>query len=85
MFAYVLSHVWLFATPWTVAYQAPLSMDFPCKNTGVGYYFLLQEIFPAQGSNLHLWYWQADSLPLSTWEVPIVCIYESTNSPFVLC
>ena len=23
-----LSHVGLFATPWTVAYQAPLSMDF---------------------------------------------------------
>ena len=23
-----LSHVWLFATPWTVAYQAPLSMGF---------------------------------------------------------
>ena len=24
-----LSRVWLFATPWTVAYQAPLSMGFP--------------------------------------------------------
>ena len=23
-----LSHVWPFATPWTVAYQAPLSMGF---------------------------------------------------------
>ena len=23
-----LSHVWLFATPWTVVYQAPLSMKF---------------------------------------------------------
>ena len=23
-----LSHVWLFATPWTVAHQAPLSMEF---------------------------------------------------------
>ena len=23
-----LSHVWLFATPWTVAYQGPLSMEF---------------------------------------------------------
>ena len=23
-----LSHVWLFATPWTIAYQAPLSMGF---------------------------------------------------------
>ena len=24
-----LSHVWLFAAPWTVAYQASLSMEFP--------------------------------------------------------
>ena len=31
----VLSHI-SFATPWTVACQAPLSMDFPGKNTGVG-------------------------------------------------
>ena len=23
-----ISHVWLFATPWTVAHQAPLSMEF---------------------------------------------------------
>ena len=23
-----LSHVWLFVTPWTVAHQAPLSMEF---------------------------------------------------------
>ena len=27
--AYVLSHVWLFGTPWTVACQASLSMGFP--------------------------------------------------------
>ena len=26
-----LSHVWLFATPWTVAHQAPLSMGFSKK------------------------------------------------------
>ena len=26
--AYVLSHVWLFATPWTVACQPPLSVGF---------------------------------------------------------
>ena len=29
-----------FAAPWTVAGQAPLSMDFPGKNTGVGCHFL---------------------------------------------
>ena len=33
-------------TPWTVAHQAPLSMGFSRKNTGVGCHFLLQRIFP---------------------------------------
>ena len=28
--------------------------DFPDENTGVGYHFLLQGIFPTQGSNLNL-------------------------------
>ena len=76
-----LSRVWLFATPWTVAYQAPPSvgfsrqeswsrLPFPSpgdlpnpgigllrpwdslgKSTGVGCCFLLQEIYPTQGSN----------------------------------
>ena len=31
----LLSHVRLLATPWTAAYQAPLSMDFPGKSTAV--------------------------------------------------
>ena len=30
-----LSRVWLFATPWTAAHQAPPSWDFPGKTTGV--------------------------------------------------
>ena len=34
-----------FATPWTVVYQAPLSMRFPSKHTGVDCYFLLQGTF----------------------------------------
>ena len=33
---YLFSHVQLFVTPWTVAHQAPLSMGFSGKNTGVG-------------------------------------------------
>ena len=28
--------------------------DSPCKNTGVGCHFLLQEIFPTQGQDRHL-------------------------------
>ena len=66
----VLSHVWLFWTPWPVALQAPLFMKFPVKNinTGTGCHFLLQEIFLTQGSNpqlSHLLHWQGDSLPLT--------------------
>ena len=37
--------------PWTVAYQAPPSMDSPGKSTGVGCHFLFQGTFPTQGSN----------------------------------
>ena len=39
--------------------------DFPGKNAEVGCHFLLQDIFPTQGSNLRLLLWQGDSLPLS--------------------
>ena len=65
---YVLRHVWLFATPWTVACQAPLSMEFsrqeywsglPCPSPGT---------FPIQGPNWHLLrllHQYASSLPLA--------------------
>ena len=46
-----LSPVRLFATPWTIAHQAPLPMDFPGKTSRVGCHFLLQEIFLTEGSN----------------------------------
>ena len=42
------SRVRLFATPWTIARQAPLSMGFPKQE------FLLQGIFSTLGSNPHL-------------------------------
>ena len=44
-FCLVLSLIQLVAIPWTVANQAPLSIGFPGKNTGVGCHFLLQGIF----------------------------------------
>ena len=62
------SHVRLFAILWTVGCQAPLSIGFSSKNTAVGCHFLLQGIFPTQGSNpcvLSLLHWQAGSLPLA--------------------
>ena len=34
---------------------------FPDKNTGVGYHFLLQRIFPTQGWNPCLLHWHTDS------------------------
>ena len=46
-----LSHVRLFVTPWTVAHQAPPSMGFSRKSTGVGCHFVLQGIFLTQGLN----------------------------------
>ena len=39
------------ATAWTVAYQAPLSWDFPGKNTRVGCHAFFQRIFLTQGLN----------------------------------
>ena len=61
------SRVQLFATLWTVARQAPLSMGFSREEYWSGLPSLLQGIFPTQGWHLHLLcllYWQAGSLPL---------------------
>ena len=64
-----LGRVHLFVTPWTVGYQALLSMGIlQGKNTGTGCHVLLPETFPAQGSNSHLLcllHWQAGSLQLA--------------------
>ena len=65
------NHVWLFATPWTVAHQAPLSVGFSRQEywNGLPLSLLLQVTFPTQGSNLHLLcllHWQVGSLPLGT-------------------
>ena len=46
-----LSRVQLFATQWTVPTTLLRPWDFPGKTTGVGCHFLLQWIFPTQGSN----------------------------------
>ena len=40
--------------PWTVAHQAPLSMEFSWQEYWSGNHSLLQGIFPTQGSNLSL-------------------------------
>ena len=43
----LLSHVWLFATSWTLAHQAPLSMEFSMQEYWSG------QLFPSPG-NLQL-------------------------------
>ena len=72
------SCVWLFAILWTIACQSPLCpWDSPGKSTRVGCNALLQGIFPTQGLNpslLHLLHWQVDSLPLSYWTSPKLCL-----------
>ena len=67
MHACLVSHVQLFAVPWTVARQAPLSMGFPRQKYWSRLHFLIEGIFPTQGLNwclLGLLHWQEDSLPL---------------------
>ena len=63
--AQLLSHVWFFKTPKTVAHQAPLSMGFPRQE----YYntiilFPTPDDLPDSGSNPRLLHKRVDSLPL---------------------
>ena len=46
-----LSYVPFFVTPWTVAHQAPLSMEFSRQEYWSDIYSLLQGIFLTQKSN----------------------------------
>ena len=61
----LLSCVWLFATSWTAAHQAPLPVGFPRQEHWRLCHFLLRGVFPDQELNLHFLHWQVDSLPLS--------------------
>ena len=64
----VLSQVRLFATPWIINHQVPLSMRFSRQEFWSGLPFPTAGIFPPQGLNLRLLrllHWQADSLPLA--------------------
>ena len=54
MCAQPLSCIWLIVTPCTIACQLLCPYNFPGKNTRADCHFLLQGIFPIQGSNLHL-------------------------------
>ena len=61
--AQLLSGVQLLVTRGLQPTKLLCPWDFPSKNTKVCCRFLLQGIFPIQGSNLHLLLWQMSSLP----------------------
>ena len=65
-----------------MAHQAPLSMDSPGENTGVGCHSPLQVIFLIQGSNSCLLHWQADSVPLCYLGSPFPVLYYWTFDGF---
>ena len=69
----VLGHVRLFAAPWTVALQVPLSMGFPRQNYWSRLPFPSPGDLPNQGLKLSpdLLHWQVDSLPLCHLGSPI--------------
>ena len=58
-----LSHVWLFATPWTVAYQASLSMRFSRQEYWSGLPFPSPRDLPDPGIEPKSPALQADALP----------------------
>ena len=60
----LVSHVELFATPWTIACQAPLSIKFSRQGCWSGLSFPSPGDLP-QRVNPGLLHWQVDSLPLS--------------------
>ena len=61
-----LSHVWLFATPWTVAYQAPQSMEFSRQEYWSGLSFPSPGDLPNPGIEPRSPALQADALPFCT-------------------
>ena len=67
----VLSRVQLFSTPWTVAHQTPLSMEFSRQECCSRLPFATPAALPDPGIVLHVLLWQAVSLPL--------CHLESLN------
>ena len=77
----MLSHVWLFATLWTVAHQAPLSMEFPKQEYWNGWLFLPPRDFSNPGIKLASLVspaLQANSLPQS------YCIGEGLSLHLIL-
>ena len=83
-----LSRVRLFETPWTEPTKLLRPWVSPGKNTRVGCHFLLQGIFPTQGSNPGIESGfpalEADALTSEPPGKPRDNVKESTNKKFVM-
>ena len=69
----VLSHIWLGATPWTIACQVPLSMEFSRQEIWSGLPFPSPEDLPNAGIEFTFPALQADSL-----------LSEPPGNPFII-
>ena len=67
-----LSCVWLFATPWTIAYKAPLSMEFSRQEYWSGLPFPSPGDLPNPGIESGSPASQADALPLLEFLIDLV-------------
>ena len=72
-----LSRVGLFATPWTVVYQAPLSMEFSRQEYWSGLPFPSSEDLPDPGIEPESPTLQTDALPSEPPAKPIIPEYFS--------
>ena len=77
-----LSRVWLFATPWTVAYQAPLSMGFSRQECWSGLPFPSPGDLPNPGIEPGSPALQADALPSEPLGKPY-CIQYTKAQPII--
>ena len=83
----MLSHVWLFATPWTVAHLVPVSMEFSRQEYWSRLPFSSPGdppdpgILPTRGSNPHLLHWQADSFTTAPPAKPISSLISKIPAP----
>ena len=80
----LLSRVWLSATLWTVAYQAPPSMGFSRQGYWSGLPFPSPGIFLTQGSNPGLPHCGQTLYGLSHQGSPVYWYTEYISSPFFL-
>ena len=62
---YSFTHVWLFVTPWTIAHQAPQSMEFSWQEYWSGLPFPSPGDLPHPGIEPESSAWHADSLLLN--------------------